>query len=88
MRRHGASITAAVPRLLCEAIAARMVLVMNSARTDVVTQARLAELALELVCAEADLRAIDFLRWLVRSGRNPEWDVRQSRPREVKAPPR
>ena len=45
-------------------------------------QARLAELALDLICSGADLHSLDFLRWLVHSGgRHPEWDLRQSRRR-------
>jgi hypothetical protein len=34
---------------------------------------RLTALAVELLWAGADLRQLDFLRWLVHSGQDPEW---------------
>jgi hypothetical protein len=35
---------------------------------------RMAEIISRLVWSGADMHALDFLRWLVQQGRNPEWE--------------
>jgi hypothetical protein len=41
--------------------------------TNSTEETRLAEITLRLVWAGADIHALDFLRWLVQNGRDPEW---------------
>ena len=36
---------------------------------------RLVELTADLACFGVDLRALDFLRWLVNNHLHPEWDI-------------
>jgi hypothetical protein len=42
----------------------------------------MAEITLRLVWAGADMHALDFLRWLVQQGRNPEWEKLANAPRD------
>ena len=42
--------------------------------TDTSDPRRMAEITLRLVWSGADMHALDFLRWLVQQGRDPEWE--------------